>query len=180
MGVKYFVAFLWGLAEATLFFLVPDIWLTILARQGLRTALLACAYALGGALLGGMLMYYWGAEDITGLIAVLDGIPAVNQTMIQETAAQMGDTGLTAMLFGPLSGTPYKIYAGFAGHLDYALWLFLLLSVPARLLRFVAVTLLSHYLLRLIQRYFPTANLLLIIVSLWLLFYLFYFSLMAN
>jgi hypothetical protein len=35
------VAGLWGFAEATLFFLVPDIWLTALAvRRGLKPALL--------------------------------------------------------------------------------------------------------------------------------------------
>lgn len=43
-------ALLWGFAEATLFFLVPDVLLIWIAVQRTRReALVACAFALGGA-----------------------------------------------------------------------------------------------------------------------------------
>ncbi|GEM_PF-3959884 len=52
MGVNR-VALAWGFAEATLFFIVPDVWLTLVARERLRTGLIASLYSLAGALAGG-------------------------------------------------------------------------------------------------------------------------------
>jgi len=52
MGVGL-AAFLWGLAEATCFFIVPDVLLSFIALRRLRTALLCCGLALAGALLAG-------------------------------------------------------------------------------------------------------------------------------
>ena len=62
--MPFAAAFAWGFAEATLFFVVPDVWLTLIAvRRGLRPALVACGWALAGALAGGLAMYAWGAFD---------------------------------------------------------------------------------------------------------------------
>ena len=47
------LAALWGFAESTLFFIVPDVLLTWLALSLPRRALRACYWALGGALAGG-------------------------------------------------------------------------------------------------------------------------------
>ena len=51
---------LWGLAEATVFFLVPDILLTALGCRALASALKATVAALAGALIGGTAMYLLG------------------------------------------------------------------------------------------------------------------------
>ena len=53
----FLVAFLWGWSEATLFFIVPDILLTLLALRSLRTALVACVWASVGAIVGGAMTY---------------------------------------------------------------------------------------------------------------------------
>ena len=75
-------ALAWGFAEATLFFIVPDVLLTLVATTDGRLALVACLFAVCGALLGGALMYAWGAEDAVGAKAVLERLPAVHATMI--------------------------------------------------------------------------------------------------
>lgn len=46
------IAALWRFAEATLFFIAPNVWLSLAGRQELRRGLMACLYALAGALLG--------------------------------------------------------------------------------------------------------------------------------
>ncbi len=51
------VAGLWGLAEATLSFIVPDVWLSLASRRCLKTGLQACLWALASALAGGVLVY---------------------------------------------------------------------------------------------------------------------------
>ena len=70
----------WGLAEATLFFVVPDVWIGLLALFGWRAGLRAVALAVAGALLGGALMYGVGAgvePDRSG--GLLDAVPAVSR-----------------------------------------------------------------------------------------------------
>jgi hypothetical protein len=50
------LALIWGFAEATVFFVVPDVLLTAIPVRDLRAASLACFLALLGALAGGTLM----------------------------------------------------------------------------------------------------------------------------
>ena len=57
------IALIWGFAEATLFFIVPDVWLTLAGRDKLHRGLIVCLYSLAGALTGGTLMYLWGSQD---------------------------------------------------------------------------------------------------------------------
>jgi len=47
------VAGLWGFAEATAFFVVPDVWLSAVALRNLPRGLTGAASATAGALVGG-------------------------------------------------------------------------------------------------------------------------------
>jgi hypothetical protein len=173
------VAGLWGLAEATLFFLVPDVWLSLAGRRQLNTGLQACRWALAGALAGGALVYVWGVYDRPGALAVIESVPAISPAMVARVAAQLADHGVLAIFVGPLTGTPYKLYAAQAADAGIGFMLFLLVSLPARGIRFVLVTLGVHYGLKIVPAKFarhPTA----LILSCWVLFYIFYFTAMPG
>lgn len=172
-----FTAVLWGFAEATLFFVVPDVLLTFIAVQDRRRALLACGGAVAGALAGGVLMYLWGSIDPRGALTVLDAVPAIGPAMIEEVRASLERAGATAIFLGPLTGTPYKIYAVMTGSMGTSLPLFLLVSLPARSLRFVALTLVTAWASRQhpFRRWSVTRKRLLLSV-LWLVFYIGYLA----
>lgn len=133
----------WGFAEATLFFIVPDVLLTWIALSNLRRAVVACLWALAGALLGGLIMYSWGATRLESAEAALVRLPAVDQQMLREVRQEVERSGLQALFAGPLAGRPYKIYAVYAGASRQNLAGFLLVSIPARLLRFVLMAFLA-------------------------------------
>ncbi|MDP5239958.1 hypothetical protein Q9Q94_10460 [Uliginosibacterium sp. 31-16] len=134
------VAWLWGLAEATLFFIVPDVLLSVLAlRRPWAQVWRACLWALAGALLGGVLMYVWAARAESSALAMLQQIPAISAAMCDAVARQLHEQGALALFIGPLTGTPYKIYAAQSGAQGASLLVFLAISVPARLLRFLIV-----------------------------------------
>lgn len=139
------VAAVWGLAEATAFFLVPDVYLTAVALRDRRAALRACVAALAGALLGGCVMYTWGARDAAAARALLERVPAISQGMVARVEEEIAAHGALAIFAGPLRGTPYKTYAVLAGERGEGLGRFLALSVPARLLRFLLLTLLAAW-----------------------------------
>lgn len=172
----YPAAFLWGLAEATLFFIVPDVLLSAAALNRLKAAMVACAWATAGALMGGIAMYYWGMASPTEVWSLLDRVPAIGPAMQAEVRESMAAQGLSALFLGPLTGTPYKLYAVAAGQQGLALAPFLLVSVPARAARFVLVCLLAYTVSRRLSGRFSTPARYGILAGCWLVFYGAYFA----
>jgi membrane protein YqaA with SNARE-associated domain len=141
------IAMLWGFAEATLFFVIPDVWITRVALRSRRESLVAVAFAIAGAMAGGAIVYLWGARDPAAVRAAFDALPAISPGLIDSIGARWQQLGVWAPLVGAFSGVPYKLYAaqaaGFVG-----LPLFVALSVLARGARFVVFALLAHLIAR--------------------------------
>lgn len=176
MGINR-IAAVWGFSEAVLFFIVPDVWLSIVGRKNLKKGLIACLYGLVGALLGGSILFWWGNYDFNSARTIIETVPAIDHSMLTRVQSELSTEGLIAMVFGPLSGTPYKTYAINAAHSEIHFGWFLLLSIPARLIRFVTVVILSHYFYCFIHNK-TTFNPLSIILFAWFLFYSTYFYIM--
>ena len=138
------VAIGWGLAEATLFFIVPDVWIGLLALFDWRAGLRAVGWAVAGALIGGAIMYGVGARlEPARSARLLDAVPAISPGMIERVEEEIRERGPAGMLLGPLRGTPYKIYARTAGLQDRSLTAVLLWTIPARGARFALIALLA-------------------------------------
>lgn len=131
------VGFAWGLAEATLFFIVPDVWLSLIGARSIRAGLRVCAWTLAGALVGGTIMYAAGAASPARTRSVIAHVPAISASMIATVDRGLQSQGLMAVVIGPARGRPYKIYAAEWGASGGTLLPFLAVSVPARLIRFL-------------------------------------------
>ena len=105
------LAALWGVAEATVFFIVPDVLLSWLALQSYKPAFIACLWALAGALVGGGIIWFVGLSNPDMVRTMLVSLPAISDEMITNVAQQLDESGLVALFVGPMIGTPYKIYA---------------------------------------------------------------------
>ena len=173
-------AFAWGLAEATLFFIVPDVLLSWLALHGYKQALVACLYALSGALLGGVMIWLLGQVDAEAGRALLAAIPGIDDVLIADVRSQLENAGLISLVQGPLSGTPYKIYALESGSLNYGLAIFVLVSIPARLVRFVVVAVVVGMLGRLLAPLLSLGQRRVLLAVCWIGFYSWYFHMMSN
>jgi membrane protein YqaA with SNARE-associated domain len=172
------LAFAWGLAEATFFFIVPDVLLTLIACRALKPALKATTVALGGALLGGALIYAIGQRDPVTARAFLDQVPAISPALIARVASQVGENGLWAVLMGPMKGIPYKIYAVEWGAREGSFIEFMLISIPARYIRFFLAAVFARGIASVIEplTHHRAAIEVLILASLWIGFYVFYFT----
>lgn len=131
-------SFGWGFAEATLFFVVPDVVVGWVALHDWRKGVLAALAATAGALLGGLLVLL--QPDL--FLDLLPRVPTVSDAMLADAGAQVEERGLMALLLGPLGGIPYKAYAAHLGAQGADPLLFLALSVPARLERLLPAALL--------------------------------------
>ncbi|MBI4970219.1 MAG: hypothetical protein HZC17_00045 [Candidatus Omnitrophica bacterium] len=151
-----FVSFLWGFLEGTCFFLVPDIWLTFLAcrkerDKWLTAAVIACII---GALAGGITMYF-AAQHVGNRIF----------------------KGLFSIFIGVFQGIPYKIFASEWGALRGSLWLFILISIFARGIRFVFAVVLTRLIRFLGESKIPHWAKIkyVLLILFWVTFYSFYF-----
>lgn len=139
--VDHGVAAAWGGAEATVFFIVPDLWTSWLALHNPRRGIATTVSALAGALAGGALNYTVAQRmqpDDTEKI--LTSIPGISTQMVADVERQLDEQGWSALVLGPTRGMPYKIYARTLAHGHESFREFMLLSVPARMMRFLAVT----------------------------------------
>lgn len=128
-------ATLWGLAEGSLFFVVPDVLFTLVTAFRPRRALAHVAGACAGALVAGALMFAWSARDPDAARAAVASVPKIGAAMVERTDARWSEVGMRALFDRPLGGVPYKVYAVLApGHTTAPR--FLAASVLARLERF--------------------------------------------
>lgn len=179
MGIV--VAWLWGLAEATLFFIVPDVWLTRLAlNRPLRYALLAALAAAGGALLGGVVMVAWSGVDAASVQTLLQALPAVSPQMAETVRRELADSGAMALLSGSFEGIPYKLYAAYVLQSGVPLWLFFLATIPVRLVRLVLVVLLAKTLAEWLRPYLGQPWIVRLWAGFWLVFYAIFWWIMPG
>jgi membrane protein YqaA with SNARE-associated domain len=171
------IALGWGFAEATFFFIVPDVWIGLLTLFGWRAGLRAVCSAVMGALIGGAVMYGAGARLGRDRSArLLAAVPAISPAMVARVEEEMREHGPASMVLGPLRGTPYKIYARTAGIQEQPLGAVLLWTIPARGARFVLVAAVAGLYGWLVRRITPRTGWLLGPYFLaWVLFYVRYF-----
>ena len=139
------LAFVWGVAEASLFFVVPDVPVSLIAlARGWRVGLRAALAAAAGAMLGGTALAVFASHAPEAAIAAVDAVPAIPAAMIARMQAMMAATDSAAglagvMILASLSGIPYKIAAASAPGLGIPIWELALLTPLVRLPRFVAL-----------------------------------------
>lgn len=132
------VAFLWGLAEGTFFFIIPDVFLSFVAMLDWRSTWRHIIAALAGALLGGALLFQWSQADPEAAHAAVARVPFITPEMIAKVNSGFDKMGLLAVLAGSVSGIPYKLYAVEAPRVSTQ-FAFLLATPPARAVRFTLV-----------------------------------------
>lgn len=132
--VPLWLSLVWGFAEATLFFIVPDVVLGWESLGGWRRGTKALAVIVAGALAGGLLVYGLAAIWPDAIRHAVASVPFVGDAMFATVAAAYDGHGAIGMLLGPTSGIPYKIYAVLAPQ-SFNVLSFAIISIPARLER---------------------------------------------
>lgn len=176
-GPGLVLAFVWGLAEGTFFFVVPDVVISLGAILRPKRVWQHVLAATLGGLVGGALMFNWAMRDGESARAAVAHVPFVRAEMFEQVDAGYARHGLGAIFLGPLGGIPYKIYAveapKFVGR-----GTFLAATVPARGYRFVVVWLAFGFVGRMVRRYLKRtdARLLLWHGAFWIVLYAVYWG----
>lgn len=175
--VEVMISFVWGFLEATVFFIVPDVWLTWLVLDHPKKAFHNSLWMLAGALLGGSVLFFLGTRfpDHSDWFT---RIPAIHAEMIQMVSSDLEAKGGISLLLGPIKGIPYKLFA-FQASSEMSFLMFILISFPARLLRFIAVTSAAWLIARTFLQNHSLKTKRMILITCWVCFYCWYFSVMG-
>ena len=171
-------AFVWGFAEASLFFVVPDLLISWVAmNRGLKAGAWASLLAAIGAVIGGGLIFLWSAHDPASARRAISAVPAVSDAMIADAQADIDRNGwFIAAMKGPLTSTPYKVYALLAPKSGAPLAAFAPAALPVRLPRFLIVAAIFALIGSLLRDRVDRRILLAAFTAGWLLFYLWFWT----
>ncbi|MCP8616288.1 hypothetical protein [Salirhabdus salicampi] len=175
MGVMI-TGFLWGFSEATLFFIIPDVLITLIALKSFTKSLKLSILVTIGAVIGGSIMYITGVEHSGRLLEVLETVPAVDVQMIHNVQRDTEDNGLLDMLLGPTKGIPYKLFAAQAYHAGVPYYLFFLVSIPARIGRFMITAFIASFFANFIFKSVPYKIKVSVWSLTWIIIYAIYFA----
>lgn len=172
---EYLIAFLWGFAEATFFFFIPDIYLTKIALFNFKKSIKACFVAAFAACIGGGLMYLWASQGYQQAYRFLTFVPAIFPNLIAVVNHNAQLTPLYSLFIAPLKGIPYKIYAIELGAHHVNFMQFIVTSFFARLLRFILVSSFGAIVSNILKKYTSDRTIENVHIIVWLMVYSLYF-----
>ena len=100
-------AFSWALAEATFFFIVPDVFLTRLALRDFCRVAAASAWAVAGALVGGSGLWFAARHgDAGALLRLFERLPGINAGLVERSRRSVRATGTRGPFHGGATRVP--------------------------------------------------------------------------
>ncbi|GGE84674.1 hypothetical protein H1W37_02300 [Stappia taiwanensis] len=174
--LAFLAAALWGFAEATVLFTVPDVLLSFLAQTSLRRALVASLWTVVGACTGGAVLYTLALSHPDAADAFLLKVPGVFPELIARASVLLDSGLLPGLVTGSLTGVPYKTFAVEAARSETPLALFLLASLPARLLRFTLSCLASWLVFATLLAGLSLWTRRVLLAAFWIVFYTAYYA----
>jgi len=125
-----------------------------------------------GAMVGGAAMWLWSAHAPDAALKAVAVVPSVSDAMIDKARDDMAREGwLLASLKGPLTSTPYKVYAALAPQAGASLPAFASAALPVRLPRFLLVAAAFSLIGAIMRGRAGPKTMLAVFTTGWLLFY---------
>jgi membrane protein YqaA with SNARE-associated domain len=149
----------------------------IAQRRGLRVAAVSVACAIAGACVGGAIMWRLGRDHPERVAELLDYVPAVSREMIEAARPAIAEAPFLALVKGAFSGVPYKVFGGVAASAGVPLGTFLLITIPARAVRFLLLCGLSAAANSWLAPRIGLRTRTLLLIGGWTVFYVLYWSL---
>jgi membrane protein YqaA with SNARE-associated domain len=171
--------FVWGMAEASFFFIVPDVLISAVALRSGRAAFAAVAGSLVGACIAGAAMFHWSRIDPASAHAAVDAVPFIPARLFELAQSLSAEHGGLAILFGSFIGVPYKVFAIQAPE-SLTIAAFLGWTLPGRAARFVLSAIVASWLARKLRSRWPMRAIVAGWALIWIAIYAGYWTEMAR
>ena len=136
----WLVGLVWGLAESTIFFIVPDVGVAFVAAMSPKRWWVSAVTSVLGTLLGAVLLFLvihlWLGAHAADLLLRIRGI---HPSTLALASSRTADHGAGVLFLAAFQGIPYKVYATQLTLAGISLPVLLLWTVPSRALRLLPV-----------------------------------------
>jgi membrane protein YqaA with SNARE-associated domain len=105
------LGFLWGFAEGTLFFIIPDLILSWASLARARCGIKILCAILAGAVVGGICLYTWALWRPDSARSAVASVPFVRTKMFEKVQEDYRAHGVSGIFYTLGTGIPYKVYA---------------------------------------------------------------------
>ena len=136
--------FCWALAEAFIWFVIPEFLLLLMVFMRVRRKRQLLTYDILGTVAGTILALNLNLSD-----SAIESLPYVQQNMITQAHVWFTNLDVWALLHQPFSGVPFKVFNHVALDHDVNIFLYILLAVVVRVSRYA----LFYFLLKGIYRH---------------------------
>ncbi|HYD19662.1 MAG TPA: hypothetical protein VEF76_14410, partial [Patescibacteria group bacterium] len=92
--------FLWGLAEGTFFFVVPDVYISRAALFWCRDFIACTFWALAGSLCAGLVMYALSVHYPAAMESFVRQVPFIPDAMLTTVREQYAQQGVWTLVNG--------------------------------------------------------------------------------
>lgn len=167
------------MAEASFFFIVPDVLISAVALRSGRAAFAALAGSLIGACVAGATMFHWSHVDAASARAAVDAVPFIPARLFELAQSLSADHGGLAILFGSFIGVPYKVFAVQAPE-SLTIAAFLGWTLPGRATRFMLTAVVAAWLARRLRLRWPQGVMVAGWAVIWIAIYASYWTEMSR
>lgn len=176
------VGFLWGLAEGSFFFIVPDVYIGFVTMRSPKAGAVAWLTSILGSLAAIVCIFCCLRLFEWPYLEFLQGIPGISEALLDRVGTSMQEHGLPYTPLLVLSGIPLKVFGALAFVQEMSLVSVLLWTVFARIVRIGPVYLAFACVHRCFGRQIESRRQqwFLVVAVIWVLFYIFYFYRMSQ
>jgi membrane protein YqaA with SNARE-associated domain len=148
-----YLIFFWALSEALIWFIIPEFLLLLVIFMRTRLKRNILIFDILGTIAGTVLAF------VINLPAhLIEKLPYIQPSMVQQTADWFEKNGLFALAYQPFSGIPYKVFAYLGANYHILIIVFIAAAVLVRVARyFIFYTLFNNlypYLHKFVYRYY--------------------------
>jgi 1-acyl-sn-glycerol-3-phosphate acyltransferase len=140
--------FVWALAEAVVWPVIPDALLVPLAAGARRHCTRPLLAAIAGMALGGTLLFTVARSAPEAAARYLAWLPLVGEGQVATARERLAEHGAAAFLIQPWSGIPFKVWGLLAGMAGMPAWPVVPLFIVARAARMTVFAALARLLAR--------------------------------
>jgi hypothetical protein len=172
---------LWGIGDASLFFIAPEVGLSYAAlRYGLWRTLVLGLFVTIGAFAGGLAMYFLADAYPAEVRNLLLKVPGINADLLAEVRGDLRKTNAVVVLASAYSLTPFKAAAAEAAGQNVQIVFFALETFFAYLSRAFMAALVFGFIGWALRKSLGWKTLVLRAMILWALWYAAYFVIRAG
>ena len=128
------LVFAWALAEATVWFIIPEFLLMLLIFMKIHRKFDLVKYDILGTIAGTLLGLLWRLSD-SGFLR----LPYIRPRMLEQVDIWFQQHGLLGLLYQPFSGVPYKVFIHQADQYHFFILWFLIIAIFARMVRYLII-----------------------------------------